>query len=143
MSKPDHFLVNQYPFPVRQEIYWGEMDAFNHINNVEYFRYFETGRVNFFYKSGLWQLLLDEEVQIVVAKLDCNFILPLIYPDEIEISVGFKAIGQTSFTMHQKVVSLNKGLAAHGDAIVVGTDPETGMKKAWTDKIRREFEKWL
>ncbi|MDB5226943.1 MAG: putative thioesterase [Bacteroidota bacterium] len=133
----------KYPFPVKQEILWGEMDGFNHINNVIYFRYFETGRVHFMYESGIWQMLLDEGVYIVVGKLDCNFIQPLIYPNEIEISVGIKAVGNTSFTVHQKVTSLSKGLCAHGDAIIVGTDPETGLKKPWNDKLRAEFSKWM
>ena len=42
MSELDNI---RFPFPIRQHIYWGEMDAFNHVNNVTYFRYFETGRI--------------------------------------------------------------------------------------------------
>jgi acyl-CoA thioester hydrolase len=143
MSKPEISSIIKYPFPVKQNIYWGEMDAIKHINNVTYFRYFENGRVNFFFETGLWQLLIDENIQIVVAKIDCNFIQPLVFPDEIEISIGFKSIGNTSFVVHQKVESMKKGLAAHGDAIVVGTDPLTGMKKPWSEKVRAEFSKWL
>ena len=45
-----------FPFPIKQAVLWGEMDAWNHINNVIYFRYFETGRVEFFNKTNLWKL---------------------------------------------------------------------------------------
>jgi acyl-CoA thioester hydrolase len=133
----------KYPFPVKQEILWGDMDAFNHVNNVMYFRYFETGRVHFMYKTGIWQLLLDEGVMIVVGKLDCNYARPLVYPDEIEISVGIKSIGTTSFICHQKITSTSKGVVAHGDAIIVGTDPATGKKTPWNDKLCAELSKWM
>ena len=141
--KLDSLKTIKYPFPIRQQILWGEMDAFNHINNASYFRYFETGRVHFFYQTGIWQLLLDEGVKIVIAKLDCNYIQPLVYPEEIEISVGIKAIGNTSYTVHQQVISITKGLCAQGDAIIVGTDHETGLKKPWNDKLRTLFNKWI
>lgn len=130
----------KYPFPVRQRVLWGEMDAFNHVNNVTYFRYFETGRVHFMYESGLWKLLLEEGIQIVVGKLECKFIQPLFYPDDIEISVAFKSLGTTSMVVHQKVTSLVRGLAAEGDAIIVCTDPATGKKKPLTDKVRAAIE---
>jgi acyl-CoA thioester hydrolase len=133
----------QYPFPITQQILWGEMDAFDHINNVVYFRYFETGRVHFMYRTGIWQLLLDEQVKIVVAKLECNYVKPLVYPDEIEISVGIKSVGTTSFTVHQRVISKMHGLSAHGDAIIVGTHAETGIKTPWTDALRAEFSRWM
>ncbi len=133
----------KYLLPIRQQVLWGEMDALHHINNVTYFRYFETGRVHYLYESGLWQLLIDEDIQIVVAKLECNFVQPVVYPDEIEISVALKSIGNSSIVVHQKVTSLTKGLAAHGDAVIVATDKVTGKKKPLTDKVRAALEKYL
>ena len=78
----------KFPFPIKQNVYWGEMDAFGHINNVIYFRYFETGRINFFNQTGFWKDLDNETVRIVVVKLDCNFVQEIIYPKEIGIAVA-------------------------------------------------------
>ena len=134
--------IIKYPFPVKQQVLWGEMDALNHINNVIYFRYFETGRVIFFNKTDLWHLFLDENIRIVVGKLECNYIREVTHPAEIEISVGIKKIGNASLTVHHKVVCNGK-IAAHGEGIIVATDPKTGKSTPWTDKLRNEFAKWL
>ena len=42
MAIPDGFrLIHRLPLKLR----WGEMDALGHVNNTEYFRYFEQARV--------------------------------------------------------------------------------------------------
>lgn len=132
----------QFPFPIKRQVAWGDMDAFNHINNVIYFRYFETGRVEFFNKTNLWELFVQENIRIVVAKLECNFINEIVHPAEIEILVGIKRIGNSSLTIHQ-IVKHNGAIAAHGEGIIVATNPETGKSKPWTDALRAEFSKWL
>ena len=34
-----------YPVRIEVPVAWGEMDAFGHVNNVVYFRYFESARI--------------------------------------------------------------------------------------------------
>lgn len=131
----------KFPFPVKQDVYWGEMDAFNHINNVIYFRYFETGRVAFFNQTGLWNLFFEDNIRIVVGKLTCNFVREIIHPEEIEIAVGIVKVGNTSLTVMQKV-SVNNEIRAYGECIIVATDPQTGKSKPWSDRLRMEFGKW-
>ncbi|MBO6225570.1 MAG: acyl-CoA thioesterase, partial [Psychrobacter sp.] len=36
-----------YPIMHQQPIHWGEMDAFNHLNNVVYYRYAESARIGY------------------------------------------------------------------------------------------------
>lgn len=142
MNTPDFLNTVKFPFPLIQQVAWGEMDAFNHINNVIYFRYFETGRVEFFNKTNLWQTYIDEQIRIVVGKLECNYVREITHPSEIEISVGIKKIGNSSLTVHH-IVKCNGEIAAHGEGIIVATNPQTGKSTPWTDKLRTEFEKWL
>lgn len=142
MNTTDFLQQIKFPFPVRQQVLWGEMDAFNHINNVIYFRYFETARVEFFNRTNLWQTYFDENIRIVVGKLECNYIREITHPAEIEISVGIKKIGNSSLTVHH-IVKCNGAIAAHGEGIIVATNPSTGKSTPWTGKLRSEFMKWL
>ena len=143
MNHPELLQALKFPFPIKQQVYWGEMDAFNHINNVTYFRYFETGRVEFFNQSNLWQLYFDENIRIVVGKLECNYVREIKHPAEIEISVAIKKVGNSSLTVHHKVTNSQNEVCAHGEGIIVATDPLTGKSTPWTAKLRSEFEKWL
>ena len=142
MNTPDFLNTVKFPFPIQQQVAWGEMDAFNHINNVIYFRYFETARVEFFNKTNLWQTYIDENIRIVVGKLECNYVNEIVHPAEIEISVGIKKIGNASLTVHH-LVTCNGNISAHGEGIIVATDPATGKSRPWSYKLREEFAKWL
>ncbi len=37
-----HPLLASFPVVFEQVVDWGDMDGFAHVNNVVYFRYFET-----------------------------------------------------------------------------------------------------
>ena len=47
-------LKKEYPVVLNQDIIWGDMDAFGHINNTVYFRYFEDARIAYFDFGSGW-----------------------------------------------------------------------------------------
>lgn len=51
-------LLKDFPVVTKIVVAWGEMDALQHVNNVVYFRYFETARIDYFA-----HLKLMEELQ--------------------------------------------------------------------------------
>jgi len=53
MEHPMKQLMKEYPVIIAQDIIWGDMDAFDHINNTVYFRYFENARIEYFNKIGV------------------------------------------------------------------------------------------
>ena len=46
-------LKQEYPVVLSQDIIWGDMDAFGHVNNTVYFRYFEDARIAYFDQIGV------------------------------------------------------------------------------------------
>lgn len=46
-------MIAQYPVVVEVPVAWGEMDAYGHVNNIVYFRYFETARIAY---SKSWSI---------------------------------------------------------------------------------------
>ena len=50
-------LLADYPVVVETPVAWGEMDAFGHVNNIVYFRYFETARIAYFEKLDVPEFL--------------------------------------------------------------------------------------
>jgi len=43
-------LLKNYPVVIEIPIAWGDMDAFQHVNNIMYFKYFESARISYFEK---------------------------------------------------------------------------------------------
>jgi acyl-CoA thioester hydrolase len=41
-------FLSRFPVACRVPVQWGEQDAFNHLNNVQYVRYMENARIKYF-----------------------------------------------------------------------------------------------
>ena len=71
--------LNQYPVIYEQQVAWGDMDAFGHVNNVIYYRYMESARIAYFDELNI----LSQDVNTVVATNQCKYIKPMFYPDRV------------------------------------------------------------
>jgi len=45
-------------------------------------------------------------------------------------------------TVHH-IVKKDGNIAAHGEGVIVATNPETGKSTPWTDSLKAAFAKWL
>ncbi|CAK7205680.1 hypothetical protein SEUCBS139899_008459 [Sporothrix eucalyptigena] len=78
-----------------QNVVWGEMDSFSHINNVVYARYAESSRVNWVNhfalhvdpaRSEQWRGLMQAQtVGLIMKSLTTEFKFPMTYPDAISV----------------------------------------------------------
>lgn len=118
-------------FPVRIDVpvAWGEMDAFGHVNNVCYFRYFESARIAYFEAVGYMELMHATGVGPILAATDCRFRLPLEYPDNVGVGARVTEIGADGFEMRYVVVSHRRGrVAAEGSGRIVSYDYRNNCK---------------
>ncbi len=49
-----------FPVVVEIPVLWGDMDAFQHVNNVTYFRYFESARIAYFERIGALEFMKEK-----------------------------------------------------------------------------------
>jgi acyl-CoA thioester hydrolase len=45
-------LLSEFSFITQMNVEWGDMDALQHVNNVEYFKYFQKARIAYFEKNS-------------------------------------------------------------------------------------------
>ena len=79
-------LTSKYPVVITQELLWRDMDAYQHINNAVYFRYFEDARIAYFGKAGIEEHMKATGVGPILASTRCDFRAPLTFPDSIQIA---------------------------------------------------------
>lgn len=128
--------VYSFHIPVR----WGDMDAFGHVNNTLYFRYFEETR---------FQWMLDKHVPIksdsypVVVTIGATFLRPVFHPDTLRIDVFISEPGRSSFMTHYKVYSSSdlENPCSEGYSKIVWVDAQTGKSVALPDTVRSWFDK--
>ena len=73
----------KWPVKTKIPVQWGEMDAFNHVNNVVYIRWCETARIELFRKIwgerglNMKEILEDNGVGPILANFTVNYKIPI------------------------------------------------------------------
>ena len=131
-------LLKDFTFVVDINIEWGDMDALQHVNNIEYFKYFQAARIAYFEKIGSDGVWGEKRISSILASTQCKFIYPLAYPDSISVGVRVDSMADQYFTMKYAVVShKHQRLAAIGDAKVVMFDYANNQKASIPNEIRK------
>lgn len=126
----------RYPFHRVIPVAWGEMDAFQHVNNIVYFRYFETARIALFEEIGFAGPAERGGVGPILAATDCRFRIPLTYPDTVTAAAWVGDIGEDRFVMKYSVFShRHMAVAAEGSGRIVAFDYASGAKARLPDSI--------
>ncbi len=74
---------------------WMDNDVFQHVNNVNYFSYFDTA-VTYFEMSEKVVGLLEGTIHCVVAEVACRYHSSLAFPDRVLVGVRVARIGRSS-----------------------------------------------
>ena len=118
------------------------MDAFQHVNNTQYFRYFEDVRIAYFEATNIAEYMEKHRIGPILAATQCRFKAPLRYPDTVHIGTRVHQIETDRFSMEYLVVSerLNK-IAAVGDGLVVCYDyskeQKTPIPQSWRESMQQ------
>ncbi len=129
---PSRKLVLTTSIPVR----WGDMDAYRHVNNTIYFRYFEQARVEWLEQSGS-TVSLENPVAPVIINASCTFLIPVNYPATVVVRMYLGEPGRSSvMTWYELGVEGDDRLYAEGAAKVVWMDPVTGKSVPLPDDVR-------
>ena len=134
--------LSDYPVVIELPVVWGEMDAFGHVNNIIYFRYFESARLAYFQEVEYLKSVEERGIGPILASTDCKFKLPLTYPDKILVGACVPEMGEDRFVMRYRVVSENhKRVAADGEGLIVSYNYNENAKTPIPDDIRAAIEK--
>lgn len=131
-------------FPVRLEVTvaWGEMDAFAHVNNANYLRWFESARIAYFEKVAVSIGAKDQSPWVpILARATVDFRRPVTYPDTVTVEASVRRFGTTSFTMVYRATSrAQAAVVAEGEAVVVLLDPSTDRKTPIPSELRAAID---
>lgn len=126
----------RYAYHIDQDVEWADMDAFQHVNNKEYFRYFEKIRIDYFDARGFMESMEKEKVGPILSSTQCRFKFPLTYPDRIIIGTYISALEIDRLLMNYGVYSLNhQRIAAVGDGQIVCFDYHKNEKAPFPEAI--------
>lgn len=132
-NKPNE--LQNYAVVYKQVVAWGELDAFNHLNNVVYYRYAESARIYYLYELSMFAA----DNVTVLAHSSCNYLRPVFFPDTLQIGVRCKKLGNTSIVFDYVFYSeQQQAVVATAEAVVVSLDAQGKNKQAWTAEQRKQ-----
>jgi acyl-CoA thioester hydrolase len=112
--------LHEYPIILTLPILWGNQDAFGHVNNVVYFRWFESARVAYLNDTGLQSLMSQANLGPILASIKCDFRRQLNFPDTVRVGARITRIGNKSVSMEHAIYSdALQAIAATADSVVV------------------------
>ncbi len=127
-------------FNARISVRWGDMDAFNHVNNAVYSTYLEEARLRWFKTfEGPWQ---RDDSAPVIASMNIDFRRPIVWPAEVVVELFAGRVGRSSvstvFRMSDRDVP--ETVYAEGECVMVWIDPRTGKSVGLPEVVVQAME---
>jgi acyl-CoA thioester hydrolase len=139
IAKPAELAT--HPEVVAIPVQWGDQDAFGHVNNVVFFRWFETARVEYLHRAGLGHMMTGSGLGPILASIKCDYRRQLSHPDSILVSASITSLGRSSLKMAHLVYSQSQGaIVAQGDSTIVCFDYASQSPIPIPPEIRARIE---
>ena len=129
-------------FSTVQRVRFGDLDALQHMNNVEFLRFFETARIDY-----IRQLIPghspgnSNEFGFIFAEAHINYRAPAFYDDEIRTYVWISEIRRSALRVDfEMIVEGDERKVAEGYGWLVGYDYVVGKPQPLPDELRERIE---
>ena len=128
------------PVVIEIPVAWGEMDSLRHVNNVAYFRYFESARIAYFEKLGAWEFMNQTGIGPILASIQCKFKIPLTYPDTLSVGTRISRIEEDRVVMEHYAVSHKlQATAAEGEGVIVSYNYHENKKTLLPEELKQRI----
>lgn len=121
---------------VPMKVRWGDLDAFNHVNNATFLVYAQEARLEWL--AGIEGTWFDDSMMPVVAAANVNFRRQLSWPARIVAELAASRLGTSSVTITHRILAEDDAgcLYADGEVVMVWIDPASGRPVPLPECIR-------
>ena len=121
------------------QIRFSDVDVVGHVNNIVFLAYYDTGKAAFM-SDLLGKKLTWKDVDTVVANIDCAFISPIFYGENIEVLTTCSGIHDKSFRLLQMLRNSDTGeVKSLCETVMVSFNPDTQksapLSEEWREKL--------
>lgn len=115
---------------------WMDNDAYQHVNNVVYYSYFDTAVNRFLIDKGVLNIHSDKVVGLVVDT-GCSYFSSISFPDTVHVGMRVAKLGNSSVRYELAIYCNDEERpAAAGHFIHVYVDRESNRPVTIPDSVR-------
>ena len=129
-------------FSLIQRVRFGDLDAMQHMNNVEFLRFFETARIDY-----MCSLMPDraptkrQEFGFIFAECHIAYRAPAFFDEEIRTWVWPSELARSSIRLQFEMRSeTDERLIAEGYGVLVGYDYVDGRTRPIPEELRDRID---
>lgn len=130
--------LSQFRYIMPLDVRFADLDALQHVNHAKYFTYMEAARIQYVMDvlgwDGNWSAL-----GIIIAQASCQYKLPLIYGDKVQVYLRTSRLGGKSFDFEYLIVRQDGIVVAEGMTVNVAYDYPSqsaiAIPEAWRKAI--------
>ncbi len=116
---------------------WGDMDAMGHVNNANYFRFFEQVRLTWYHESGCGVLGNTNDGFVIVNNF-AEYLRPVTWPSTVTVRMAGHSPGRSSF-MSTYTLSVNDEIYTKAYAKVVWIDTVKNTSIPLPDSVVKQL----
>lgn len=132
-------FTNRLPIQIR----FSDVDVVGHVNNIVYFAFYDTGKAAFMTEL-LGRKISWDKVDTVVANVDCAFISPILYGENIEVLTTCTSIHDKSFKLLQMLRNVDtEEVKSVCETVMVSFDPSTQKSAPLSEEWREKLSSFL
>ena len=136
---PDNSPVG--PVVLTIPVQWGDQDAFQHVNNTQSIRWFETARMTYFDLEPMVAVLQGTRIGPILVSIQCDYRRQLSHPDTIQVNARVQKMGRTSMVMEHQIYSQQQGaVVSEGQSTLVLFDYAKNESVVISDELRQVIE---
>lgn len=136
-----HNLPDPHEFRHRADVQlrFNDVDVLGHVNNTVYFSFYDTGKALYF--GATKGMSMDwRHVDRVIANVECAYLAPIVFGEDIEILTRCVHVGHKSFTLQQMLREKNTGqIKSVSETVMVCIDPADGHAVEVSPRVREAF----
>lgn len=119
---------------------WMDNDVYGHVNNVQYYSYFDTAVNLYMTQQGGLDYLAGQSVGYVVETM-CRYRRPIAFPEVVEVGIRVARIGRSSVTYEVGIFKQGEeAICAFGHFVHVYVDRASNTPTPIPDKDRAAME---
>ena len=134
--------LNLFKHKTSVRVRFMDIDALGHVNNARYLNFLEESRIS--YSQDVLNLFKKiEEFNILVARIEIDFKLPILFNESVDILTRVSKIGNKSFTF-ESLITIQKEdktmIAARALQTLVLIEKSKGNSTPIPDWIRSDIK---
>jgi len=120
--------IDGWAYGYTDRVRFCELDALNHVNNVEFLRWFETIRVAYVVDYGFTSYNGADDPMLVVRRVTADYHAPVFQHEDYTVTARTRSLKSSSFIMDYAIFS-DGSLRATGEAVVISLENDGRTRK--------------